>query len=271
LSKDRIEIKKMGSFLELDDEGFVKSIDTKAPLQESWSDVVDRVIEFYKKEVGPELHSVYIRGSAAKAEAVDFVSDLDSFAVSRIEVGDEPRAMDEFEKGIKKDFPFCNHVEISVVSLDQVSEVPPKRKRSIWEELIKTQSRCVFGEDLSSAIAPFLLEDMLGHSLYLDDEVKNKLPSYMKEDKDDPIELKSNCVWIMRRILRGAFDLVMVKEAKFTRDLYLCYEVVSKVYPEKESSLRQALSLSLNPSSNPKEWMPLVLELNDWINTQLAN
>ncbi len=258
----------MGSFLELGVDGFVKSIDAKIPLQNSWSKVVDRTIEFYKKEIGPELHSVYIRGSAAKAEAVEYISDLDSFAVTRIEVGDEPRSMDEFEKGIKEDFPFCNHVEISVISLEQLRETPPKRNRSIWEELIKTQSRCVFGEDLSDSIEPFLLEDMLGHSLYLDDEVRNKLPSYIEEDKDDPEELKSNCVWIMRRILRGAFDLVMVNEGKFTRDLYLCYEVVSRIYPDKEASMRKALDLSLNPSPETKEWMPLVLELNEWINSK---
>lgn len=261
-----IQIKKCGSYLNLDSNGFVQGIETTSELQESWNKVVQETINFYKEELGPELHSVYIRGSVAKGEAVDFISDLDSFAVSYTDAGDEPKSLDAFEKKVKKEYAFCNHVEIVVVSLDKVREVPPKRKRSIWEELIKTQSRCVYGEDLKSKIEPFLLEEMKGHSLYLDDEIKNKLPNYLEEDKDSVQELKSNCVWIMRRVLRGSFDFVMERESRFTRDLFLCYESVSKYYPEMEAKLKEALNLSLNPSSDYKEWMPLVLEINAWMN-----
>lgn len=262
---DIIKINKCGSYLEVGPDGFVNPIDQSGRIQKKWQPIVDETINFYKTELGDELHSVYIRGSVAKGDAVDFVSDLDSFVVVKSDETDEPESLDLFHEKMNENYPFCNHVEITAITLDEVKSIPPKRSRSIWEELVKTQSRCVFGEDLSENIKPFRVSEMKGHSLYIEKEVFEKLPQYIEEDKNDPDELKSNCMWIMRRLIRSSFDLVMERENKFTRDLYCCYESASKYYPEKESQLREVLNYSLNPTEKYEEWLPLVNEVCKWV------
>lgn len=261
---NKIKLQKHGSFLELDQDGNVIPIDTSLALQDGWDDLVAKTIQFYKSQLEDNLHSVYIRGSVAKAQAVNHVSDLDSFAIVH-----EPSEIDfddvSFHEEMQILFPFCDHLELVAISLDKIKEIPPKRSRSIWEELIKTQSRCVYGEDLAFQIASFQLKDMHGHSLYIENEVDNKLPNYLEEDKDVPEDIKADCSWIMRRLIRGAYDLVMEKEKKFTRDLYLCYEVVSKYYPHKKEQLKEALDLSLNPTVDYETWMVLVMDLKEFI------
>lgn len=69
----------------------------------------------------------------------------------------------------------------------------------------------------------------------------------------------------MRRLIRGAFDLVMERERRFTCDLYLCVESVIKYYPEQEENLFRALDLSLNPELDYENWMKLVNELKDFL------
>ncbi|MAZ49427.1 MAG: hypothetical protein CME65_12780 [Halobacteriovoraceae bacterium] len=81
----------------------------------------------------------------------------------------------------------------------------------------------------------------------------------------EPEELKANCMWIMRRLLRGSFDLVIERENRFTRDLYCCYESVSHYYPEREAKLRSVLVYALNPSEDYKEWKELVEDTCNWI------
>ncbi len=258
-----VEIKKCGSYLQVDENGFVIPIDSSSTIQSKWLPIINDVISFYQREFKANLHSVYIRGSVAKASAVDFVSDLDSFAVVKINEEINKKSLKQFELDIKKNYPFCNHIEITSVTLKDVHEVPAKRLRSIWDELIKTQSRCVYGIDLAKSIEPFRLKEMIGHSLYIVDELK-KLPTYIEEDRDDPIELEGLCVWITRRVLRAGFDLVMEREQRFSRDLYCCYESTVKYYPELESNLKSILDLSLNPTAKVEQWLPLVNELGQW-------
>lgn len=270
MTNQKIKIKRVGSYFYLDKNGFVIGIDTKIPIQPAWEKLIEKTVQFYQDSLKKNLHSIYIRGSVAKGEAISYLSDLDSFAVV---YEDADLNFDEvpFHDEMKSEFPFCDHLELVAISLDKVREVPPKRERSIWEELIKTQSRCVWGEDLAQTIKPFSLAQMKGHSLYIKKEVEEKLPQYLEEDKDIPEDLKANCSWIMRRLIRGCFDLVMEKEQKFTRDLYLCYESVIKHYPEVDDKLHRALDLSLNPSEDYPSWMPLVNELKDFIIYQMRN
>ena len=42
----------------------------------------------------------------------------------------------------------------------------------------------------------------------------------------------------------------MVKEQRYTRDLYLCYESFAKHYPEKEREMYRALELAINPKTD---------------------
>jgi len=261
------KIEKIGSYFRLDSQGYVQGVQS-VDIDKKWKELLFKTVDFYKEQLGDDLHSVYVRGSVAKNEAIDNISDLDTFAFSLSERQYDIDPDEEFNNSMMDKYTFCTHIEIGVIPMSKLFAPFPKRKRTIWEELIKTQSICVFGEDLSLKIDPFKLEDMHGHSLYIYDEVFKKLPGYIEEDKNNNTDLEQLCSWVIRRIIRGAFDLVMEREKLFTRDLYFCYESVIKYYPKKSDSLKTLLEYAINPSADYNQWLPLVEELASWIESE---
>jgi predicted nucleotidyltransferase len=246
-----IELKRHGSYLKTDVNGFVCPINRNIEIQPRWQPIINDVINFYKEHLDGII-SIYVRGSVAKGEAIEGISDLDSFCIvkngSKL-LRDMSQIKDEFVKELQSKYSYCTHVEISTTQFLHIGKELPQRKRSVISELIKTQSLCVYGEDLAKDITPFKISDMIGHSLYIEEEIK-KLPEYFLDNKEKPDDLKGFCGWIARRVVRSGFDLVMEREQLFTRDLYLCFESFSKYYPDKELQMRDILGLCLNPISD---------------------
>jgi len=75
------DVKPIGSFLQTDTDGFIVNTTSPEKIQSAWLPAVEMVSDAYRKHFGENLHSVYIRGSVAKGEAIDNISDIDSFAI----------------------------------------------------------------------------------------------------------------------------------------------------------------------------------------------
>ena len=59
--KNKIEIKPMGSYFEVDEDGFLKNPASLDKVQEKWRPVLDDVVVVYKKHFGDKLINVYVR------------------------------------------------------------------------------------------------------------------------------------------------------------------------------------------------------------------
>ena len=263
-----IELKRHGSFLCVDSSGYVVPVVNESLIQPEWTPIIAEVVDFYKAHCAENLMSVYVRGSVAKGEAVDNVSDLDTFCVVSEDCKVPSKTIEAFGKILLEKFPFSTHTEICFVKKSSVFEDFPPRKRSIWAELIKTQSICVYGNSIAHELLPFHLKDMIGHAFYLRRDLE-KFKQYFEEDAGNPDDLNSTCIWICRRVVRAGFDLVMLRENKFTRDLYLCYESFSKYFPERENEMRMILHRALHPTDN-KEILEGELEkICPWLVVQI--
>lgn len=236
--KKKIEIKAMGSYFEVDEDGFLKNPASLDKVQEKWKPVLDDVVEVYKKHFGDKLINVYVRGSVAKGEAVDGVSDLDSFAYVELKDDEIGRGWQvEDRKRLKEKYPFVEDFEISV-------EERPESPR--WVVL---QSICVHGE-------PFYMaprkpgKEMINHLIYLEERYENTDKWFNSVDPSSEEKIKNKCIWLMKDILRSGFELTMERSKRYTRDLYLCYKDFSEYYPEKEGIMREVLDLTLNPVSD---------------------
>ena len=75
----------------------------------------------------------------------------------------------------------------------------------------------------------------------------------------------------MKRILRTAFELVMEKEESFTRDLYPCYELFSKNYPEKEKEMKEVLFLAINNTDDKEKILEILNGIGIWITEKVEN
>src|SRR6185437_6876302 len=75
------QIQKNGVFLKTDGEGYLISDTGAAKIVSPWREAVEFAREIEVRRLGPRLHSLYLRGSAARGTALPGRSDLDLFAV----------------------------------------------------------------------------------------------------------------------------------------------------------------------------------------------
>lgn len=200
-----------------------------------------------------------------KGTAEDFVADLDCFFILKNEQEIDPTTQEKFANDLTRDHPFCVGLELGNAVLPQINFADLNAEGNVWPRFIKTQSVCVRGTDLSNKIRPFKLQDMIHYSKYLRFHMEEKLPQFLKEDENDPKALKSTCSWAMRLLLRSGYEICMFRENRWTNDLYLSYETLSKFYPSQTDLFRNTLHLSLNPVSNVAEFENIVSQYRPWI------
>lgn len=259
------EIKNIGGYLEVDLNGFIVKRASSKLIQEKWSPVIQEVIEAYKKHFNKNLLSVYIRGSVVKGEAIDQLSDIDSFAIVD---STEDEINTEWGKQFSEEtvtvYPFVKGVEIFAGTPQQARDL----NRAI-HIMLKTQSVCVFGVDISDQILPLKPgKESSIHFRSLQSDLRESIDFFEPAD-EEPDEYFMQCSWIMKRVLRTGFELVMEKEQRYTRDLYPCFENFSKYYPAKRDLMHQTLEFAINPASDPEVVLPILKEWFLWMPAQI--
>jgi hypothetical protein len=254
-----MKITKYGGYLRVDTDGYLINQSKLENITPPWLDVVNATVAAYKKHFGSKLHSVYVRGSVAKGQAIEGVSDVDTKAV----VDAEPGQIDlswagEFNKRIKKQFPAVTKVEITA---DPLSSVQKRRDARI---LIKVHSVCVYGHDLAPELLPLKPgKDTAIHVFSLSREVNHTIE--LLEQNPPAAQVKTKCSWIMKRLLRAGAELVAERSQLYTRDLYYCYELVAKYYPDKAEAAYQTLQLALEPIEEPQEVIEHLQKFGRWM------
>jgi len=63
----------------------------------------------------------------------------------------------------------------------------------------------------------------------------------------------------------------MEKEKCFTRDLYPCYKLFSKYYPEKEREMKEVLFLAINNTNDRQKILDILRNIGIWITGEIEN
>lgn len=258
-----IQPKPCGSFLDLDDQGHVIKKVSYDLIQPRWKPVINDVISAYKEFFGSNLHSIWLRGSVAKGEAVDGLADFDSFGY----VYEPTDSFDQFEQEIEAlepHYPFCAGIECEA---DPIAVLENDR---IMRRIIKTQAICLFGEDISASIPPHSLRDMIFYSKYLRHCLEKVMPQFLKEDNGDPKQIRGTCNWTAKRLLRSLYETIMLEENRWTNDLWPCYERFSYWHPERESDAMELLQLCLNPVADEQRIRAAVGVFTPWIYDEIV-
>lgn len=253
------KVKPIGSFLQTDADGFIVNTTSPEKIQSAWLPAVEMVRDAYKQHFGEHLHSVYIRGSVAKGEAIDNISDIDSFAVVTLPHDDIDTSWSkDLEEEITKKLPFVVGVEIGAIPLEELID---HRGDQV---MIKTQSICIYGKNLADELPPLKPGmDTAQHIRGIEREI-DKTKEWLQEEHTDE-EVKRRCTWIMKRIVRSGFELVMERSHTYTRDLYPCYVGFSEYYPEKKEEMYKALKLAIDPISDKKNILVVLDNLGPWL------
>lgn len=261
-----VQIRRIGSYLSVDDRGYIQSQATAANITGDWLMASQLLVKAYVETWGEAIHSVYIRGSLAKGLAVAGVSDIDSFAVLAPEQVQTAfyetfgNWAQEVESTIQKAFPFVAGVELGLETFESVHE-----RDNIYAFIIKTEAACVYGPDLTERIAPFQLNpDVAFQTRYFERHLEQFQTEYPGESEADK---PGYLVWLMRRFLRLGMELVMVDQQRYTRDLYLCYESFAEHYPEQAAPMYRALELAVNPETG-ESTESFVRTFGDWLTAE---
>ena len=177
------------------------------------------------------IHSIYLRGSVAKGIAVHGISDIDLILLVCNKFTEEDKIFlyKVLEKKVCEKFPFVNDIEMHDQTMESLLIVPV-------QFMFKTQCVCIYGEDIVPDLPRFKIDmNAIAHSRSL------------KNDIQDTLDGNHSCGWIMKRIVRVGLEICMIEEQVYTRDLFPCYQIFSKYYPDWEGKMREALTLAIEP------------------------
>jgi len=261
------EILKIGRLLKTDQDGFIVSESSTNKIASPWKEAVEEVKNVYLKNLGDVVHSIYVRGTVSRGEAIEGIADIDTFAVITKKPDEIDRSwVRDTRKELEKQFDFSTGVEFGFVSYDELLEGDEFFNDRF---MIKTQSACVYGDDLAKEIPPFRADAQTASHFHRN--LKKVLENARKgiANNSDKEDIKEWCRWVMKRIIRAGFVLVMDKEQAFTRDLYPSYELFSKHFPEQEPKMKIALDLAINPTDNVENLSSFLDDFGVWMENQI--
>lgn len=254
-------IQKIGTILQTDSSGYLVSQSSLEKITEPWREIVNICTEKFQDELGDNFHSLYIRGSIARGTAVEGVSDIDGIVLTNLDPNQidwswrPPMRIEMLEK-----FPFLKGVDFGQASAESVINGDNK----VRAFLLKVMSVCVAGTD----IIPLLPSVKPGRDALV---VRWKFEEKIKPDYHTGLEftLRHRTKHIGKQILRAGMELVMEREQAYSRDLYPCYEMFSRNYPEKEPAMREALEQALFSTSSERKFEQMRDDIGPWLDEQL--
>lgn len=244
--KSKIEIQPVGSYLDVDQDGFVINPAGVEKIQPEWKPVVDDVVALYEQTYGKDLKNVYIRGSVAKGGAVENVSDIDAFGYVDLPKDEIKRDTIAQRRELKQKYDFVSGIEMAVRPMSRIER----------DTIILNQAVCVYGEPIPVPRMKVGRETAI-HSPNFHNRFK-WFEEFLKKDESEE-KTKKSCVSLMKELLRVGFEITMDRSQKYTRDLYPCYETFAEYYPEKEVEMREVLDLALNSTAD-KNKMKEIME-----------
>lgn len=227
-----------------------------------WSAAVEEINEAYRSHLGKALHSIYVRGSVARGTAIAGISDIDTFAVittSRWQV--DLSWASTVQRQLDRKYSFQTGVELQFVTEQEALD--PRNSTAIGF-VIKHLAACTWGVDLADRLSKYRPGSYLVEGIH---SIEASIKQFRRAAGKplDAAQTRKLCQWLMKKIVRTGFLLVVERERSFTRDLYPSYVAFSTHYPQQAPSMRTALELSIDPVDDIDELRSFVDDFGAWM------
>jgi ribosomal protein L16 Arg81 hydroxylase len=249
-------IRPIGGFQPLDADGFLINTASIEKIAPQYLPIIQQVVSKVQQMYEKKWLSIYLKGSVLRGLAIDYISDLDILVIHK----EEPISTDwqnDFKEKIVKEYPFLSRLDIKHFTYAQL------RKDKSMKFLIKTQSVLLEGLDLTAQMAPFRISEACQLILpHLAGDLRNaklQIPSCKHE-----FELKKIGSWVAKRVLRGAFEAIMVENQQYTRDLYYCCEALRVHAPQNRQLYEKWLHWYLEPIGDAPTLLAFLNECQDY-------
>lgn len=204
----------IGRFWEIDEFGFIVNDANSNKVSKRLQSAIVTAIDAYRSHLGDVLHSVYLRGSVPRGLAIPGVSDLDTFGVTSGECDNASSSWSKTaEKAILRRYAELTGVQFELFSVsdvlktDRVYELP---------FVVKTQSLCVFGSDLSAKLPDYRPDASSANIDICQIEADiDEARAQLFADEACQGEVDYWCSRIMKNIIRTGFSLTVPTEKYF--------------------------------------------------------
>ncbi len=258
-----------GRLWPVNENGIILSDTNPDHLVSPYDAIIRDAVETYIEHLGDALHSIYITGSVPRGLALMGRSDVDFFAVLNPDAAEVAEDwINTEETRLNAGYAAINGVRLEVWPYDDVFGSPGLY--TVGAFIVKTQSVCVWGEDLEPEIAPFNFDDIrIRAAVFNDDiiQIKPDIKAAMAAVEADPSpeNVRHWCKHICKNLLRTGFGLVAVNQAIYTRDVDVAMLYFVGKYPEQTNFIRAAWSYIRLPTDDAGELLRFLREFGLWI------
>ncbi len=237
---------KRNDFYPMDQNGFlnppIQTIDETSELNRL---ILNAIKTECRQFLRSDLVSIFFRGS----QLIDsYKSDFDIVVIVR--TGSNINSKDltnRLDQKLRRNFFHISSFDSVVISL---SELETSRKLQF---ILKVLSIRVYGEPLELKISGFRPSRELIFNLPNVEEKFSIINDLLINQKSS--DTKKIINYFVKYLMRAAYELVLEREMKFTRDIPICQDVFSKYYPHyKDISLDIMQYYNLN-NVNVKEFV----------------
>jgi len=254
-----VDVVPCGQLLSVDSEGFLLSRADASLIQSPWREAVADLAERYADVAG--VGGLFVRGSVATGAAVPGIADFDYIVL--VDGPPDEELLDELDAHVLRAHPRIGKVDRLEVqwqsSAPQLSE---------WTAFILAcQSAWISGHD----VAPTLPRFTPGLATRLNSRgFDSWLEARLGELDADTSPVEANvCTWLMKWLLRVAFEVVMERDQSYTRDLYPCWDRFGHYYPARHWQARDVLEWALNPIRDRSHIREQVADLGGFLRDEL--
>jgi hypothetical protein len=265
-----MEVRPLGRLTPVDADGYIVSDVDRAYIRPPWDAPLDEVVRACVEHWGDALHSVYVRGSLPRGFAVEGVSDIDCYALVRGRQGEiDTSWIEAVCHDLDAKYPFQTGIEIIAFSLEGTVDPGDSPLFRIVQFSIGTNCLCIHGEDLGPSLPRVKPGPGIAvRAANLPSEMQLALSHLGPESPAS--EVREWCAWIMKRVVRTGFELVMEREQAYTRDFYFCFEAFARHHPEYERAMYRCLELAVAPSEDSDEVRGILLGFGTWVRNKGA-
>lgn len=254
------KVEAVGGFFPLDAQGNIINPTRRNLIPSSWHAPLSAVLQTYQDHFGKNLQSLWIRGSLARGLTQKAWSDLDVFGLTK---SDTTRRWATLHIGKSEEKKLRGLLPIgfervplemmySTFNLSVIDQMPKIGM------LIKTQSLCWWGKDLSPNLPDYRPGKMMMlHYRWLAADWGGLQEAKRPKQTDYQSFIKT--------LIRSGFELVMERLGKYTPDLYWCVQAFSQYYPQKALTLKKILNLYVQPLKEKYQLTTLLEEITPWM------
>ena len=211
-----------GQFWEVDSDGFLQNNADFLKIKPDFKKVKQDVKQAYLENLSPALHSCYLTGSIPRGTAVPGFSDLDAFAVLKegFSADDHLSWITQVKAQLLNQHSEVTDIQMEVWEWNDIFGVP-RNYLSEFQVILKLNSVCCYGEDLSQEILSIKPDVALANTemIQLKPDIEEALAKLARDKRPEHVQFW--CKKIMKNLIRAGFYMVIPNEKAFSRDLSL--------------------------------------------------